>query len=164
MTGIYYRVKRDDKWCNVEIEHLSKEELVDLFKDADNDLLIRIIDALCGNLRMEEEESIPHKCYSCPNREDSKCVIFDAPICDKTLITCLEHDLYNWNEDLYKLRKENEKLRNKLANHKVVFELLKKKHWEQEYEIGGMALEFVPIKLEENPDEYELLLEAMWDE
>ena len=40
------------------------------------------------------------KCDNCPNREGNKCIVFNAPVCDKTLITCLEHDLYNWDDEL----------------------------------------------------------------
>lgn len=45
------------------------------------------------------------RCNTCPNREGNKCVVFDAPVCDKTLITCLEYDLYNWDEALTKYKR-----------------------------------------------------------
>ena len=55
MTGIYYRMKRNDKWENVEIEHLTQDEPIELFKNADNGYLVRVIDVLCGNIRYVEE-------------------------------------------------------------------------------------------------------------
>lgn len=55
MTGIYYRVKRNEKWCDIEIEHLTQEEIFEILKDRETPELIRIIEVLCGNLRYVEE-------------------------------------------------------------------------------------------------------------
>lgn len=54
MSGIYYRVRRNDKWENVEIEHLTVLELREMFENADKDYLIRVIDVLCVSIRQIE--------------------------------------------------------------------------------------------------------------
>lgn len=54
MSGIYYRVRRNDKWENVEIEHLTVSELCEMFENADKDYLIRVIDVLCVSIRQIE--------------------------------------------------------------------------------------------------------------
>lgn len=56
MTGIYFRVNRNGKWVNKEIEYLTNEERQELFKDRTNEELIRVINALCQNLDYISEE------------------------------------------------------------------------------------------------------------
>jgi site-specific recombinase XerD len=51
MTGIYIRVKRDGKWQSLEIEQLSQEELVEVFKDADKERVILFFAAVTKWMR-----------------------------------------------------------------------------------------------------------------
>ena len=46
MTGIFLRVKRDGKFHNVEVEHLTPEELDLIFKDRPSDELINWLKSL----------------------------------------------------------------------------------------------------------------------
>ena len=46
MTGIFLRIKRDGKFHNLEIEHLTPEELDLVFKDRPSDELINWLKAL----------------------------------------------------------------------------------------------------------------------
>ena len=46
MTGLYLRIKRDGKFHNLEIEHLTPEELALVFKDRPSDELINWLKAL----------------------------------------------------------------------------------------------------------------------
>lgn len=48
MTGMYLRVKRENKYENVEIEYLTPNELDELFKDKDSTELIKWISALAS--------------------------------------------------------------------------------------------------------------------
>ena len=57
MTGIYFRIKRNGKWVNKEIEYLTDEEREELFKDRTNAELIRVINVLCHNLDYITEET-----------------------------------------------------------------------------------------------------------
>ena len=41
MTGAYLRIKRGNKWQNVEIEYLSDVEREELFKEADREKLLK---------------------------------------------------------------------------------------------------------------------------
>lgn len=50
MTGAYFRVKRGDQWENVEIEHLTDEELVMVFAEKDQRYLISAISLLCKTI------------------------------------------------------------------------------------------------------------------
>ena len=54
MTGIYLRVKRNGKFHNLEIEHLTPEELELVFKDRQSDELINWIAALTSVIRKFE--------------------------------------------------------------------------------------------------------------
>ncbi len=47
MTGAYLRVERNGKWENIEVEHLTKEERLTLFKDRSPEELVRWMDMLC---------------------------------------------------------------------------------------------------------------------
>ena len=46
MTGIYLRVKRDDKYENLEFEDLTDFEVLEHFKSADKETLINWITTL----------------------------------------------------------------------------------------------------------------------
>ena len=48
MTGAYLRVKRDGKWDNVEVEHLTDDERKQLLKDDPRSL--KWINLLCKKL------------------------------------------------------------------------------------------------------------------
>ena len=50
MTGAYLRVQRNGEWLNVEVEHLTKEERVDLFQGRDVPELLRWLDLTCEKL------------------------------------------------------------------------------------------------------------------
>ena len=50
MTGAYLRVKRNDKWETVEVEHLTDEEREELFIDRTPEELIRWLNLLCKEL------------------------------------------------------------------------------------------------------------------
>lgn len=50
MTGIYFRVRRDDKWVNLEIEHMTDEERDSGLATFDRFALLRTIHMLCANL------------------------------------------------------------------------------------------------------------------
>ena len=56
MTGIYFRVKRNGKWINKEIEYLTADEREEVLKDWDKDSLIRTIHILSNNLDLLTEE------------------------------------------------------------------------------------------------------------
>ena len=56
MTGIYFRVKRNGKWVNKEIEYLTADEREEALKDWDKDSLIRTIHILSNNLDLLTEE------------------------------------------------------------------------------------------------------------
>ena len=57
MTGIYFRINREGKWVNKEVEYLTDEEREELFKDRTNAELIRVINVLCHNLDYITEET-----------------------------------------------------------------------------------------------------------
>jgi hypothetical protein len=46
MTGIYMRVKRDDKWQSLDIAELTEEELREAFKEADKDRVLMFLAAV----------------------------------------------------------------------------------------------------------------------
>lgn len=48
MTGAYLRVKRGDIWQNIEIEYLSDKEREELFKEADNEELLKWLNFMCS--------------------------------------------------------------------------------------------------------------------
>lgn len=50
MTGAYLRVKRHNDWKNIEIEYLTKEELVKVLEKKDTLELIEWIAFLCNQL------------------------------------------------------------------------------------------------------------------
>ena len=50
MTGAYLRVKRNDKWTNIEVEYLTDEERFKLFKDRPRQEIIRWLDHVCKTL------------------------------------------------------------------------------------------------------------------
>jgi len=48
MTGAYLRVKRNDKWENIEVEYLTDEERETILKD--DDRLINWLHLVCNKL------------------------------------------------------------------------------------------------------------------
>jgi hypothetical protein len=50
MTGAYLRVKRNDKYENVEIEYLTNEEIDEVFGKAENEEMRRWIKFLVNQL------------------------------------------------------------------------------------------------------------------
>ena len=48
LTGIYYRVQRDGKWCSVDFSDMTFEEQVNILKDSDKEDLIRMCILLVG--------------------------------------------------------------------------------------------------------------------
>ena len=48
MTGAYVRIKRNDKWENIEVEHLNDEERKDLFTDHEE--LMKWFNFTCNKL------------------------------------------------------------------------------------------------------------------
>ena len=53
MTGGYLRVKRNDKWENVEVEHLTDEERETILKD--DDRLMNWLHMVCNKLSEAEK-------------------------------------------------------------------------------------------------------------
>ena len=47
MTGAYLRVKRGNKWQNVEIEYLTDEEREELFKEAPTEEVLKWLNFMC---------------------------------------------------------------------------------------------------------------------
>lgn len=56
MTGVYFRVKRDGKWVNKEIEYLTSEERRELLATWDHDSLVNTINHLCHAVDLLTEE------------------------------------------------------------------------------------------------------------
>lgn len=54
MTGAYLRAKRDDKWENVEVEHLTNEELKEKFIGRSPEELVNWMIMLCEKIRHVE--------------------------------------------------------------------------------------------------------------
>jgi hypothetical protein len=54
MTGAYLRAKRGDKWENIEVEHLTPEELREKFLRRSPEELVNWMDMLCGKIREVE--------------------------------------------------------------------------------------------------------------
>ena len=50
MTGAYLRVKRNDKYENVEIEYMTNEEIDEVFGKAENEELLRWLKFLVNQL------------------------------------------------------------------------------------------------------------------
>jgi len=48
MTGAYLRVKRNDKWENIEVEYLTNEERESILKD--DDRLMQWLHLVCNKL------------------------------------------------------------------------------------------------------------------
>lgn len=51
MTGAYLRAKRGDKWENIEVEHLTPEELQEKFLQRSPEELVNWMDMLCRKIR-----------------------------------------------------------------------------------------------------------------
>ena len=51
MTGAYLRIKRKDKWQNVEIEYLTDSERGELFKDAPSDEVLKWLNFMCNQYK-----------------------------------------------------------------------------------------------------------------
>ena len=56
MTGAYFRVKRDGRWENIELEHLTRDERYECLSGKKNAFLISCIDILSE--RMVQAEKI----------------------------------------------------------------------------------------------------------
>ena len=54
MTGAYLRAIRNGKWDNVEVEHLTDEELRDKFSTRPPEELVNWISMLCAKIRQIE--------------------------------------------------------------------------------------------------------------
>lgn len=54
MTGAYLRVKRGDKWENVEVEHLTDDEIREKFATREPQELINWMIMLCQKIRQLE--------------------------------------------------------------------------------------------------------------
>ena len=54
MTGAYLRVERDGKWHNVEVEHLTPDELRQKFIDRSPEELVNWLTMLCEHLNRLE--------------------------------------------------------------------------------------------------------------
>jgi hypothetical protein len=50
MTGAYLRVKRNDKWENIEVEHLTDDERTKLFLERSPRELVNWLDMCCREL------------------------------------------------------------------------------------------------------------------
>ena len=48
MTGAYLRIKRGNKWQNVEIEYLSDAERAELFKESSTEELLKWLNFMCS--------------------------------------------------------------------------------------------------------------------
>lgn len=48
MTGAYLKVKRDNKWCNIEVEHLTNDEREAILKD--DPRLMKWLHVVCQHL------------------------------------------------------------------------------------------------------------------
>lgn len=56
MTGVYFRVKRNGKWVNKEIEYLTDKEREEVLDSWDKNVLIKTIHILCNSLDYITEE------------------------------------------------------------------------------------------------------------
>lgn len=54
MTGAYLRALRDGKWCNIEVEHLTDEEIKDKFINRSPEELVNWMIMLCKKIRQVE--------------------------------------------------------------------------------------------------------------
>jgi hypothetical protein len=54
MTGAYLRALRNGKWDNIEVEHLSEEELKDKFICRSPEELVNWMSMLCAKIRQIE--------------------------------------------------------------------------------------------------------------
>ena len=48
MTGAYLRVRRGNKWQNIEIEYLSDGEREELFKESSTEELLKWLNFMCS--------------------------------------------------------------------------------------------------------------------
>ena len=55
MTGAYFRVQRQGKWVNIELEHLTPDERYLVLKDRDTKFLLSCIDTLSDKVREAEQ-------------------------------------------------------------------------------------------------------------
>lgn len=54
MTGAYLRALRNGKWDNIEVEHLTEEELKDKFLQRTPEELVNWMSMLCAKIRQIE--------------------------------------------------------------------------------------------------------------
>lgn len=58
MTKLFLRVKRGDAWLTLEIEQLTREELMDRFGLFDRADLVSLVAILCTTIRHNEASAI----------------------------------------------------------------------------------------------------------
>ena len=56
LTGIYYRVQRDGKWCSVDFADMTLEGQVNILKGSDKGTLIRMCILLVGCIQRLRKE------------------------------------------------------------------------------------------------------------
>ena len=56
MTGIYFRIKRNGKWENKEIEYLTNKERYEMLQGWSKEQLLRTINHLCHGLYLLTDE------------------------------------------------------------------------------------------------------------
>ena len=62
MTGAYLRVKRNEKWTNIEVEYLTNEERKEMFQTRKKDELVRWFNLVCNAL-VDLEKAIAESNY-----------------------------------------------------------------------------------------------------
>lgn len=78
MTGVYVRIKRNEKWINEEIEHLDNEELNTFLTTKNEVWKTRLIEILCTTIAGAEEEindlenTLDNLSPSEPERDESR--------------------------------------------------------------------------------------------
>lgn len=52
LDGVYFRVKRDDKWQSICLSDMTKDERHNLIGDRDSKYLLSCVDILCERLKL----------------------------------------------------------------------------------------------------------------
>ena len=52
MTGAYLRIQREGTWQNVEIEYLTDNERMELFKEADSEEILKWLNFMCNQYEL----------------------------------------------------------------------------------------------------------------
>jgi transcription initiation factor TFIIIB Brf1 subunit/transcription initiation factor TFIIB len=55
MTGAYLRIKRNDKWENIEVEYLTNEERETVFLNKDPDTIMKWLHMLSHHIQTSEK-------------------------------------------------------------------------------------------------------------